>query len=229
MRRVCEKHPHSRVKRDGYDGVRKQYVRWKCMPANGDRPHLVRPQLSTRLTGGLHHGGCLECERSWAPTDGMPQGTNDWFVSRRRLITRNLHEGLFTSWDAFEAWQADLERYLRADLSKAPDRTVKGLQAVVKYFDENEHRIRKALSEVHHPMTTGRVEDILDDIESKLGDRRRSFRNLARLNDLLTLMHLHLNENADEREWARILRQNHIDHAGKPPPRRLVDGKTLVS
>lgn len=47
--------------------------------------------------------------------------------------------------------------------------------------------------------------------------------------DLLTLMHLHLTENADERKWARILRQNHIDQAGKPPLRRLVDGKTLVA
>jgi hypothetical protein len=42
-------------------------------------------------------------------------------------------------------------------------------------------------------------------------------------------MHLHLTENADERKWARILRQNHIDQAGKPPLRRLVDGKTLVA
>jgi hypothetical protein len=29
MRPVCEKHPRSRVKRDGYYGVRKQCMRWK--------------------------------------------------------------------------------------------------------------------------------------------------------------------------------------------------------
>jgi hypothetical protein len=77
-------------------------------------------------------------------------------------------------------------------------------------------------------MTTGRKEDYLDDVQRALGDRRRTFRNLGRLNDLLTLMHLHLTDRADERELARILRENHLRHDRKPPPRQLVDGKTLL-
>jgi hypothetical protein len=55
------------------------------------------------------------------------------------------------------------------------------------------------------------------------------FRNLSRLNDLLPLIQLHLTDNANEREWARILRENHVDHADKPPPRPRVDGKTLLA
>jgi hypothetical protein len=36
-------------------------------------------------------------------------------------------------------------------------------------------------------------------------------------------MTLHLNGEADPWRWARILRENHRAHQGKPPPRRLVD------
>jgi hypothetical protein len=61
-----------------------------------------------------------------------------------------------------------------------------------------------------------------------LGDRRRSFRNLPRLNSLLKLVLPDLRGEADEAEWARILRENHRRHEGKPPPRRLVDGKLLT-
>lgn len=28
--------------------------------------------------------------------------------------------------------------------------------------------------------------------------------------------------------WARVLRENHRDHAGKPPPRRQHDGEVLI-
>jgi hypothetical protein len=137
-------------------------------------------------------------------------------------------EGTFTTWSVWEAWQEDLHRYLRADWSKADAKTVKGLQAVASLIRREQDAIRKVLSEPHHPMTTGRTEDYLDDIQRALGDRRRTFRNLNRLNDLLTLIHLHLTDRADEREWARILRENHLRHDGKPPPRRLVDGKGLL-
>ena len=57
--------------------------------------------------------------------------------------------------------------------------------------------------------------------------RRRSFRNLPRLNSLLKLMLLDLRGEADETRWARILRTNHVSRHGQPPPRRLVDGKVI--
>jgi hypothetical protein len=103
--------------------------------------------------------------------------------SNKRLITRNLHEGTFTTWSVWEAWQEDLHRYLRADWSKADAKTIKGLQAVASLVRREQDAIRNVLSEPHHPMTTGRTEDYLDDIQRALGDRRRSFRNLGRLND----------------------------------------------
>ncbi len=59
------------------------------------------------------------------------------------------------------------------------------------------------------------------------GGRRRQFRNLPRLNALLKLVLLDLRGEADEGEWARILRENHPPHQGKPPPRRLVDGQLI--
>ena len=54
------------------------------------------------------------------------------------------------------------------------------------------------------------------------------FRNLHRLNCVLTLMLLELRGEASVAAWARILRENHRAHEGKPPPRRLHDGELLV-
>ena len=51
---------------------------------------------------------------------------------------------------------------------------------------------------------------------------------LPRLNALLKLVLLDLRGEVDEAEWARILRENHRRHEGKPPPRRQVDGKLLT-
>lgn len=59
----------------------------------------------------------------------------------------------------------------------------------------------------------------------RLGERRRNFRNLPRLNSLLRLMLLDLRGQADESQWARILRENHLAHHGQPPPRRRIDGQ----
>lgn len=41
---TCDGHPRGRVKRDGCYGKNKQFVRWKCMGGDGDRPHLIRRQ-----------------------------------------------------------------------------------------------------------------------------------------------------------------------------------------
>jgi hypothetical protein len=71
------------VRRDGYYGKRKQYVRWKCLPDNSDRPHLFRPGLSSKLVGG-RDGDCEECERPWQATEGMPAGTRDRFTLREK-------------------------------------------------------------------------------------------------------------------------------------------------
>ena len=54
------------------------------------------------------------------------------------------------------------------------------------------------------------------------------FRNLHRFNCLLTLMLLELRGEASVSAWARILRDNHRAHEGKPPPRPLHDGELLI-
>lgn len=52
-------------------------------------------------------------------------------------------------------------------------------------------------------------------------------RNMARLNCLLKLMALEIRGEASANEWARILRDNHLNHEGKPPPRRVVEGQLV--
>ena len=50
---------------------------------------------------------------------------------------------------------------------------------------------------------------------------------LRRLNSILKLMLLDLRGQADESQWARILRENHLAYHGQPPPRRRVDGQLI--
>lgn len=61
-RPTCDKHPDSTVRRDGYYGTDDQYLRWKCVPENGDSPHLVGKELRRKRIGG-DPGACSECGR----------------------------------------------------------------------------------------------------------------------------------------------------------------------
>jgi hypothetical protein len=78
------------------------------------------------------------------------------------------------------------------------------------------------------PRDLKHLEERLDSIQDRLGDRRRAFRNLHRLNCLLKLIAMELRGEASVTAWARLLRANHGDHAGKPPPRRQHDGEVLI-
>lgn len=77
----------------------------------------------------------------------------------------------------------------------------------------------------HWPRDLKHLEERLATIQTRLGERRRMFRNLHRLNCVLTL---ELWGEASVSAWARILRDNHRAHEGKPPPRRLHDGELLI-
>ncbi len=83
----CRRHPHGRVRRDGYYGRHREFVRWECVPPNGEKPHYLRHDqmgdLRPKLVGGLH-GSCDECERQWEPTDGLPSAHYDNFVLRAK-------------------------------------------------------------------------------------------------------------------------------------------------
>ena len=418
-RPVCGDHPRGRVRRDGYYGKHKEFVRWECVPGNGDEPHYLRrtqvSELRPKLVGG-RHGACDECERTWEPTDGLPSASYDKFVLRakaatlvrigegglslrgaatearrlavelrtghrplfgrvsrdgrltrdwvsqyaeiiagrylperwphaivvdsfdvrlptfdpagnplkkgkhlysifaavgyekgtrrgqlwhvaafpgeseaefreffrqlggqpevvvcdgswairnaaawafpkaqvfpcawhlydrleqhlrtagfwnnRRLIYRVLRgeEQVFLDPAKFARFEAALDRYLKADLSKADPKVAAGLAAIVKWRARNEDAIQLALTSRHWPPTTQHVEEHLATLRARLGERRRAFRNLHRLNCVLKLMAMQLRGEASVSVWARILRDNHTKHHGKPPPRRLHDGQLI--
>lgn len=71
------------MRRNGYYGKRKRYVKWQCVPDDGSAPHMIRPELSMRLHGG-RGGHCIECERRWGPTDGIPAARGDRFTLRAK-------------------------------------------------------------------------------------------------------------------------------------------------
>ena len=84
------------------------------------------------------------------------------------------------------------------------------------------------MPQTHWPRDLKHLEERLATIQTRLGERWRMFRNLHRLNCVLTLMLLELRGEASVSAWARILRENHRAHEGKPPPRRLHEGELLI-
>jgi hypothetical protein len=64
-------------------------------------------------------------------------------------------------------------------------------------------------------------------VKNSLYDRRFALRNMDRLTDLVVLMQLAQLELDDAHAWTRILHDQHLDHAGRPPPRRGVDKPEL--
>ncbi len=65
------------------------------------------------------------------------------------------------------------------------------------------------------PSGSGPLEERLDELNRMLGKRRRfRFRNLGRLERLLSLMLVELNRAADERDYARIIRDYLVAHGG---------------
>lgn len=149
--------------------------------------------------------------------------------NRKRLIYRVLcgEEDSILDPARWSRVEAALERYFQADLSKADARTVAGLAAIGKWLKRNREALALAQDGQHWPPTLTHVEEHLSTIQARLGKRRRAFRNLHRLNSLLALMTFQLRGEASATSWARALRENHLQHQGKPPPRRLHDGQTL--
>jgi hypothetical protein len=105
---------------------------------------------------------------------------------------------------------------------------VKGIEDIVKWRRRNRQAIDRLLPQTHWPRDLKHLEERLDTIQGRLGDRRRAFRNLHRLNCVLKLMTMELRGAASVSAWARSLRDNHRAHEGKPPPRRVHDGKLLT-
>jgi hypothetical protein len=66
------------------------------------------------------------------------------------------------------------------------------------------------------PNSTGPVEQVLREVDRRIGDRVGSFTNRARMAKLLTLMTLDLSGKADGRQWADRLRER-LYLAGERP------------
>jgi hypothetical protein len=71
--------------------------------------------------------------------------------------------------------------------------------------------------------STGPVEQILREIERRIGDRIGSFTNRSRLANLLNLMTLDLLGKADSRQWADRLREQFYLAGGRPQHQRSHD------
>jgi hypothetical protein len=151
--------------------------------------------------------------------------------NNKRAIYKQMahtHHHSFWTMEKWEDLLRVLERYLAADLSKLDEKRLKAMQGLARWLQRNEKPIDRVLVNPHWPRDLKLLEEKLATIrDHRFGDRRRSFRNLDRLNLLLKLMLIDLRGEADSVEWARILRENHARHHGHPPPRRKIDGKVL--
>lgn len=70
------------------------------------------------------------------------------------------------------------------------------------------------------PLSTGAVEHHLDWLREELKGRRHSLRNQSRTNQLLKLVQLYRNGDADQDGYAHILRHHLAEHGGHAPLRR---------
>lgn len=149
--------------------------------------------------------------------------------NNRRLLYRLLRdEGRVlsdsTRWQQLEQV---LRRYLSADRSKLSPQKADALAGLEKWLDRNGPLISTSAAAFYWPTTISHLEEHLDTIRSRLGDRRRAFRNLHRLNCVLHLFLMQLRGEASASSWTRVLRENHRSHRGKPPPRRRYDGQVI--
>lgn len=85
-----KEHKHSNVLRYGYHGHNgHQRPRWKCIPANGDKPHEFSETLPRQTT---HSGFCEECERGYAHHEG-PQSASEYSFSIREVAAGLIRVG----------------------------------------------------------------------------------------------------------------------------------------
>jgi hypothetical protein len=71
-------------------------------------------------------------------------------------------------------------------------------------------------------VSVGPLEQALTVVRNNLEDRRGAFKNRERLNRLLMLMQLDLNEQADERRYAKTIRDQLLANGGYSSPRRVI-------
>ena len=84
--------------------------------------------------------------------------------------------------------------------------------------------VRAQLQDREGPRSTGSLERKLAELRAMLHRRRRSFANQERMQRLLLLAQLHLNQDANEHAYGRTIRAWLIERDGcAPSPRTITD------
>jgi hypothetical protein len=179
----------------------------RCFP--GAQVYPSTSHLATRLREHLR--------RTW-PYD-----------PRRRAfhLLRSSGDDLFSDPGRWSAFLDVFGRYERAAPDGVPGHVRAGIASTRRWIDRNAETIELVTHSPHRPRDAGLVEEILSTVRRRLGGRQRLMRNLPRLNSLLRLMAIELRGEADLATWTQILEEHHRARAGKPPPRRLVEGRLL--
>jgi hypothetical protein len=135
----------------------------------------------------------------------------------RHPITRVLPGAFHTA----DAWTA-LDQAIR-DEQRAGDHGP--LTLAVRWLETYGRRAQAQIAtrDPNAPNSTGPVEQILREIDRRIGDRVGSFTNRARLTNLLALMTLDVLGKADGRDWADRLRERLYNAGGRPTNQRPHD------
>ena len=99
------------------------------------------------------------------------------------------------------------------------------LSVALGWLDRYGNRIAEQIATRHpgEPNSTGPVEQVLREVNRRIGDRVGSFGNRARMAKLLALITLELTSGADGRQWADRLREHLYLAGGRPANQRPHD------
>ena len=90
------------------------------------------------------------------------------------------------------------------------------LPLLVRWLDRKSAQIRRQLSWTYWPVSIGGLEVRLQKVKAMLDRRRWSYRNQQRMNRLLALVALHLNEQDDEERYVELIERHLRANCGRP-------------
>lgn len=202
--------------------ARKDQGSWEAfLGALGGAPRAIVSDADNALRLAIHaiFGEATEhrqCE--WHLARKLREHLPDEILADpRHPITRALIDAFRTT----EGWRR-LDQAIRSEhtSSKHPPLTL-----ALNWMDSY-GRVAEAQIPTRDPTgmnSTGPVEQVLREIDRRIGDRVGSFTNRARLAKLLELMTLDLRGKADAREWADRLRERLYLAGGRPQDQRPHD------
>lgn len=121
---------------------------------------------------------------------------------QRRAVIAGLH-GAFTppvsNWDAWVQHARALH-----------------LPRLVRWLNRKEPTIRQQLGWTYWPVSIGGLEVRLQRVKAMLDRRRWAYRNAKRMDRLLALVTLHLNEQDDEDVYVRLIERHLVANYGRP-------------